>query len=429
MGVTRRRCRCSKRWCRRFTRHRADGGAARSAVSGVVYVPHGDDHGAVDAGDGGRRLRVHADHEAARAVPGVSCVVVSNLARPEAESTPTTPVRRPRWLTGVPPKRTDGPDFRLGIDDRSGRRETDRPGHDVPVARGGHRRLHRAPRLVRARLQLRVCQHAELAGADDAAADGDQSARRCSSGCSAAATRQTSGGARMREDRSILDFVSEDLADLRGGIGPAIARGSASISTTSARSNGGSSGRSSRRDTTLTVPDAPVGVPESFDEHVGLLFDLLALAYEADLTRVFTFMMARELSQRTYPQHRRHAAASHRCRTTATTRSASRRTPRSTPTTSQLFAQVPGAAARDAGRRRLAARPLDDSLRQRHGQRQRPRRRSAAAVSSVAAGSIKGNRHVVAPQHIPNANLLLSMADKFGVEMDTFGVSTARVDL
>ena len=50
------------------------------------------------------------------------------------------------------------------------------------------------------------------------------------------------------------------------------------------------------------MPDAPVGVPESYEEHVGVMFDLLALAYEIDLTRVFTFMMARELSQRTYPQ-------------------------------------------------------------------------------------------------------------------------------
>jgi hypothetical protein len=44
-----------------------------------------------------------------------------------------------------------------------------------------------------------------------------------------------------------------------------------------------------------------VGVPEVYGEHVGLMYDLLALAYEIDLTRVFTFMMARELSQRTYP--------------------------------------------------------------------------------------------------------------------------------
>ena len=48
--------------------------------------------------------------------------------------------------------------------------------------------------------------------------------------------------------------------------------------------------------------DAPVGVPDSFEEHVGLMFDLLALAYQADVTRVFSFMLSRELSQRTYPQ-------------------------------------------------------------------------------------------------------------------------------
>src|SRR5207237_3183630 len=48
--------------------------------------------------------------------------------------------------------------------------------------------------------------------------------------------------------------------------------------------------------------DAPVGVPDSFEEHVGLMFDLLAVAYQADVTRVFTSMLSRELSQRTYPQ-------------------------------------------------------------------------------------------------------------------------------
>ncbi len=51
----------------------------------------------------------------------------------------------------------------------------------------------------------------------------------------------------------------------------------------------------------LAVPSAPVGIPEAFDEHVDTLFELLALAYEADHTRVFTFMMNREFSQRTYP--------------------------------------------------------------------------------------------------------------------------------
>src|SRR4029077_12954068 len=48
--------------------------------------------------------------------------------------------------------------------------------------------------------------------------------------------------------------------------------------------------------------DAPIGVPDSFEEHVSMMYDLLAVAYQADVTRVFTFMLSRELSQRTYPQ-------------------------------------------------------------------------------------------------------------------------------
>ena len=46
---------------------------------------------------------------------------------------------------------------------------------------------------------------------------------------------------------------------------------------------------------------APVGIPEAFEEHAALMFDLLAVAFQADLTRVFTFMMAREASMRTFP--------------------------------------------------------------------------------------------------------------------------------
>ena len=44
-------------------------------------------------------------------------------------------------------------------------------------------------------------------------------------------------------------------------------------------------------------------------------------------------------------------------------------------------------------------------------------------------GMLEGDRHVVAKQHTPNANLLLSVADKFGVAIDKFGVSTARVEI
>ena len=52
----------------------------------------------------------------------------------------------------------------------------------------------------------------------------------------------------------------------------------------------------------LTLPVEPAGIPFSYEEHMKLMYDLLALAYQANITRVFTFMVAREVSNRTYPQ-------------------------------------------------------------------------------------------------------------------------------
>jgi hypothetical protein len=50
----------------------------------------------------------------------------------------------------------------------------------------------------------------------------------------------------------------------------------------------------------LDIPDAPVGIPNDLDEHFRLMFDLMALAFQADLTRIITFSMDREASMRTY---------------------------------------------------------------------------------------------------------------------------------
>jgi hypothetical protein len=64
----------------------------------------------------------------------------------------------------------------------------------------------------------------------------------------------------------------------------------------------------------FTTVELPVGVPESFEEHVTLMYDLLAVAYQTDLTRVATFMTDRELSARTYPQlgvNEQHHTVSH----------------------------------------------------------------------------------------------------------------------
>ena len=48
----------------------------------------------------------------------------------------------------------------------------------------------------------------------------------------------------------------------------------------------------------VTLPEAPIGPPEAYPEHVAMLFDLIAVAFQADITRVATFMMARDVSSR-----------------------------------------------------------------------------------------------------------------------------------
>jgi hypothetical protein len=110
--------------------------------------------------------------------------------------------------------------------------------------------------------------------------------------------------ARMHTDRSILDHVKEDLSDLEGGLGTADRTRLGEYLDHVREVERRIQSTQRQADTQLTIPIAPVGVPESFEEHVGLMFDLLALAYQADLTRVFTFMMARGTAD--LPRHRDH---------------------------------------------------------------------------------------------------------------------------
>ena len=108
--------------------------------------------------------------------------------------------------------------------------------------------------------------------------------------------------ARRKTQRSILDSISQDAKDLQRKLGTRdrarvddflgnLREIERRIQQTEARAGAGE-----------TSLDAPVGVPDSFEEHVNVQFDLLAAAYQTNVTRVFTFMLSREISQRTYPQ-------------------------------------------------------------------------------------------------------------------------------
>ena len=105
----------------------------------------------------------------------------------------------------------------------------------------------------------------------------------------------------MRQNRSILDSVKGDVATLERGLG---ARDRVRLDEylEHVREIEGRIQRAERQATTDgRAPTAPVGIPDSWEEHAGVMFDLMALAFEADLTRVFSFMLNREASQLVFP--------------------------------------------------------------------------------------------------------------------------------
>ena len=175
--------------------------------------------------------------------------------------------------------------------------------------------------------------------------------------------------------------------------------------------------------------DAPLGVPESFEEHARLMFRLLAVAYQADLTRVFTFMMAREASQRTYPQldiRQPHHDVSHHA---------------NQPANMETFAKVNTYYASLFAEfvETLRQSPegdgsvLDHSLifygaGMSDGQAHSPYPLPLTSVGK-AGGRVKGDRMVMAGEWTPVANLWLSVAGIFGSPIESIGESNGRVSL
>ncbi|HEX7081779.1 MAG TPA: DUF1552 domain-containing protein [Gammaproteobacteria bacterium] len=176
----------------------------------------------------------------------------------------------------------------------------------------------------------------------------------------------------------------------------------------------------------LDVPPAPVGVPNDFDAHVKLMFDLIALAYQADLTRVVTFMMGKEVSMRTFNNvgvpDAFHPLSHHGNNPSNIDRLATVYTYHT-----EVFAGFV---------ERLASTPdgdgslLDHSILlygsnmsdgNRHNHDPLP-----AAVLGRAYGRIKGGQHLSYPADTPLANLLVTLLDRAGVPVESIGDSTGQ---
>jgi hypothetical protein len=122
---------------------------------------------------------------------------------------------------------------------------------------------------------------------------------------------------RMQQTGSILDSVLQEVTRLQTTLGPGD-RTKLSEYLDSVREIEQRIQATEKKGASspIELPDRPVDIPETFEEHAKLMFDLMALAFRADVTRVFTLIMARELSSRTYPNigvpEQHHAVSHHR---------------------------------------------------------------------------------------------------------------------
>jgi hypothetical protein len=235
--------------------------------------------------------------------------------------------------------------------------------------------------------------------------------------------------ARMRADQSILDSVRQDVASLQRGLG-ARDRGRLNDYLEHVREIESRIQRAERQvSEEIRVPDAPVGVPTSFEEHVGVLFELMAVAYEADLTRVFTFMMNREASQIVFPSldinEPWHHISHHG----------------NEPEKLAALVKINTWQIELFGRflDRLRSTPDGDGSVLDHSRivwgsgMSDSNAHSALDVplllAGKASGRMKGDRHIAAPKQTQLANAMLDLGQKFGAEIDQFGVSTGRLEL
>src|SRR5580704_1229059 len=233
-------------------------------------------------------------------------------------------------------------------------------------------------------------------------------------------------GHRQR-DLSILDVIAEEASALQRGLGARDRTRFTQYLDNIREIERRIQRTEDRNSAQVTTPDAPVGIPESFEEHVGLMFDLLTVAYQADLTRVFTFMMSRELSQRTYPQigvPDQHHGVSHHG---------------NDPEKIAKVAKINAYHAKLFATflERLRSTPdgdgsvLDHSLIFFGGGMGNPNQHAVGPLPMVVAGGgvARRDRHLALPASTPVGNLWLTVANKFDNPMEKFGESTGTIDL
>jgi hypothetical protein len=234
---------------------------------------------------------------------------------------------------------------------------------------------------------------------------------------------------RRREDRSILDSILQEARSLQTKVG-APDRARLDNYLENVREIERRIQRAEARNAAEVTPlNAPLGIPESFEEHMGLMFDLLVVAYQSDLTRIFSFMTGREASQRTYPAlgfKETHHDISHHARQAEKMLQHTKINTYFATLFASFLQKLRNSPEADGS-------VLDNSLiafgaGMSDGQAHNSYPLSFS-VFGGAGGRVKGNRFIIAPEWTPIANVWLGVASMFGSRIESIGESTGRFEL
>src|SRR5215468_8016009 len=234
---------------------------------------------------------------------------------------------------------------------------------------------------------------------------------------------------RMQENRSILDSVREDVTDLEKKLGTKDRARLNDYLDNLREIEQRIQKAEKQASTSVNLPDAPIGIPESFDEHATIMYDLMAVAYESNVTRIITYMKSRDASQRVYPNigvmEPHHAMSHHGNNPEKIAGLIKVNTYHTT-----LFAKF---------LERLKSTPDGDGSLLDHAlilygsgmseSDTHSRLNLPTLLIGGTAGQMKDNRHIQTAKKTPVANLMVSLANKFDCDIDKFGISTGTVEI
>jgi len=235
--------------------------------------------------------------------------------------------------------------------------------------------------------------------------------------------------ARMKEDSSILDFMMEDVSRMKTGLGSRD-KNKLSEYLDAIRDIERRIQLAEAQNTSFKMPlmDKPTGIPDDFSEHAKLMIDLQVIAFQADLTRVGTFMIAREGSNRSYKQidvPDGHHSVTHHQQDPDKISKTIKINEFHVKTFAYFVEKMKNTQDGDGSlldhSMLLYGSSINDGNKHTHDD-------LPLVLVGGANGKVKGGRHLAYPAETPMNNLLIAMLDKANVKTDKFGDATGEID-